>query len=76
MSENKEILSALMQTLNDRKKSDPESSYVASLYAKGVDAILNYFNTTKDNFLNNFKEETSKVIKENSEKIIDSIINQ
>mgnify|MGYP001307318113 FL=1 len=40
MSENKEILSALMQTLNDRKKSDPESSYVASLYAKGVDAIL------------------------------------
>jgi phosphoribosyl-ATP pyrophosphohydrolase len=40
VSENKEILSALMQTLNDRKKSDPESSYVASLYAKGVDAIL------------------------------------
>ncbi|MEG3591782.1 MAG: phosphoribosyl-ATP diphosphatase [Pseudomonadota bacterium] len=40
MNDNKEILSALMQTLNDRKKSDPESSYVASLYAKGVDAIL------------------------------------
>jgi len=40
VNDNKEILSALMQTLNDRKKSDPESSYVASLYAKGVDAIL------------------------------------
>ena len=40
MNDNKEILSALMQTLNDRKKSDPESSYVASLFAKGVDAIL------------------------------------
>ena len=42
----------------------------------GIDDILNYVNTIKDNFVNNFKEETSKVIKENSEQIIDSIINQ
>ncbi len=34
------ILSRLAQTLESRKGADPGSSYVASLYSKGTDAIL------------------------------------
>ena len=35
-----EILSELADVLEQRKQADPESSYVAKLYAKGLDAIL------------------------------------
>ncbi len=35
-----DILSKLADTLEERKKADPDSSYVASLYAKGLDKIL------------------------------------
>lgn len=35
-----DILNRLAQVLEARKQADPESSYVASLYAKGLDAIL------------------------------------
>jgi phosphoribosyl-ATP pyrophosphohydrolase len=35
-----EILSRLAETLESRKSADPASSYVAKLYAKGLDAIL------------------------------------
>ncbi|MDO9191252.1 MAG: phosphoribosyl-ATP diphosphatase [Sulfurimicrobium sp.] len=35
-----EILSRLAETLESRKHADPDSSYVAKLYAKGLDAIL------------------------------------
>ncbi len=35
-----EILSRLADTLEARKQADPASSYVARLYAKGLDAIL------------------------------------
>ena len=35
-----EILSRLAETLEARKGADPQSSYVAKLYAKGLDAIL------------------------------------
>ena len=35
-----DVLSALYDTLQSRKQSAPDQSYVASLYAKGVDAIL------------------------------------
>lgn len=35
-----DILLKLAEVLNERKGADPESSYVAALYAKGVDAIL------------------------------------
>ena len=35
-----ELLNKLSEILEERKKADPESSYVASLYAKGEDAIL------------------------------------
>jgi len=35
-----EILSRLAETLESRKNADPASSYVAGLYAKGLDAIL------------------------------------
>lgn len=35
-----EVLSRLAETLEGRKLADPESSYVAKLYAKGLDAIL------------------------------------
>ncbi|MDD5364952.1 MAG: phosphoribosyl-ATP diphosphatase [Gallionellaceae bacterium] len=35
-----EILSRLADTLEDRKLADPQVSYVAKLYAKGLDAIL------------------------------------
>ncbi|MBU2864364.1 phosphoribosyl-ATP diphosphatase [Reinekea marina] len=35
-----DILSTLAKTLEDRKKAEPETSYVSSLYAKGLDKIL------------------------------------
>ena len=34
------ILPALTQILEERKQQDPEQSYVASLYASGLDKIL------------------------------------
>ncbi len=34
------ILDRLAETLESRKRADPQSSYVAKLYAKGLDAIL------------------------------------
>jgi len=35
-----DILQRLTETLGERKKASPESSYVAKLYIKGEDAIL------------------------------------
>ncbi|AUB80880.1 phosphoribosyl-ATP diphosphatase [Candidatus Thiodictyon syntrophicum] len=35
-----DILERLADVLETRKQADPESSYVARLYAKGLDAIL------------------------------------
>ncbi len=35
-----DVLNALAQTLESRKNADPDSSYVASLYDKGLDEIL------------------------------------
>jgi phosphoribosyl-ATP pyrophosphohydrolase len=35
-----DTLSRLAEVLEERKQGDPDSSYVASLYAKGLDAIL------------------------------------
>ena len=35
-----DILGRLAETLEARKSADPPSSYVAKLYAKGLDAIL------------------------------------
>ncbi len=35
-----DILNRLAETLEARKSADPQSSYVAKLYAKGVDSIL------------------------------------
>ena len=35
-----DILKQLEQVLEERKAADPESSYVAGLYSKGLDAIL------------------------------------
>ena len=35
-----EVLRELAATLEARKQADPDSSYVARLYAKGLDAIL------------------------------------
>lgn len=35
-----DILQKLAETLEARKSADPQSSYVAKLYAKGNDAIL------------------------------------
>lgn len=35
-----DILKQLEQVLGERKNADPESSYVAKLYDKGLDAIL------------------------------------
>jgi phosphoribosyl-ATP pyrophosphohydrolase len=34
-----EVLHRVAGTLAERRRADPESSYVASLYAKGVDTI-------------------------------------
>ena len=35
-----DVLSRLSKLLEERKSADPTSSYVAKLYAKGMDAIL------------------------------------
>ncbi|MFL6713595.1 MAG: phosphoribosyl-ATP diphosphatase, partial [Sulfurifustis sp.] len=35
-----DVLTKLAQTLEARKHASPDSSYVAGLYAKGLDAIL------------------------------------
>ena len=35
-----DTLSRLAEVLDQRKQADPDSSYVAKLYAKGLDAIL------------------------------------
>jgi phosphoribosyl-ATP pyrophosphohydrolase len=35
-----DILTRLAMVLEERKQAEPESSYVARLYAKGLDAIL------------------------------------
>lgn len=35
-----DVLSKLAQVLEQRKQAEPDSSYVASLYSKGLDAIL------------------------------------
>jgi len=35
-----DVLERLAQVLEERKQADPDSSYVAGLYAKGLDAIL------------------------------------
>lgn len=37
---NSEILAQLGEILQQRKGAEPDSSYVASLYSKGLDAIL------------------------------------
>lgn len=39
-SSGQDILDRLAETLEARKQADPQSSYVAKLYAKGLDAIL------------------------------------
>lgn len=35
-----DVLARLAEVLEDRKNADPDSSYVARLYAKGLDSIL------------------------------------
>lgn len=39
-NDNADVLARLAQVLEARKQADPASSYVAGLYAKGLDAIL------------------------------------
>jgi len=40
MSNNNDILTEVAKVLHSRKSAEPDSSYVASLYIKGLDAIL------------------------------------
>ncbi|MBL4865255.1 MAG: phosphoribosyl-ATP diphosphatase [Pseudomonadales bacterium] len=40
MSNNSDILAALGDILEERKSASPDSSYVASLYSKGLNKIL------------------------------------
>lgn len=40
LSNHQDILTALDNVLNERKNADPQSSYVASLYHKGINKIL------------------------------------
>ncbi|MBI2382481.1 MAG: phosphoribosyl-ATP diphosphatase [Gammaproteobacteria bacterium] len=40
MTAPQDVLAQLYATLLERKQADPKSSYVASLYAKGLDSIL------------------------------------
>lgn len=39
MSSPADVLSQLLTTIESRKGADPKASYIASLYAKGVDGI-------------------------------------
>ncbi|MCR4301208.1 MAG: phosphoribosyl-ATP diphosphatase [Sulfuricaulis sp.] len=39
-SDKSDVLNKLAEVLESRKGADPQSSYVAGLYAKGLDAIL------------------------------------
>lgn len=40
MNASNDILGRLAETLEARKQADPSASYVAKLYARGLDAIL------------------------------------
>jgi phosphoribosyl-ATP pyrophosphohydrolase len=40
MEKHDDIVASLTQTLEDRKSADPDSSYVASLYAAGLNRML------------------------------------
>lgn len=40
MTNSSDILQQLAEVLEQRKKQDPQKSYVADLYAKGLDVIL------------------------------------
>ena len=40
MSETESVFAQLTQVLQERKTADPDSSYVAKLYHKGLDTIL------------------------------------
>jgi phosphoribosyl-ATP pyrophosphohydrolase len=40
MNQGDDILDRLAETLEARRQASPETSYVAKLYAKGLDAIL------------------------------------
>jgi len=40
MNDNDNILTEVAKVLHSRKSAEPDSSYVASLYTKGLDAIL------------------------------------
>ena len=40
MTENRNILDAVYEVIQDRKTNPSEQSYVASLYAKGLDKVL------------------------------------
>ena len=40
MTQQQDVLTRLADLLEARKQADPDSSYVASLYAKGLDAVL------------------------------------
>lgn len=40
INDNRDVLHRVAATLEERKQAAPESSYVAALYGKGLDAIL------------------------------------
>ena len=42
-----DVLNRLAETLAARKSADPKSSYVAKLYAQGLDAIQNAVSTAR-----------------------------
>ena len=44
-----DILNKLAEMLEARKQADPDSSYVAGLYSKGLDAILKKIGEEKTN---------------------------
>ena len=43
-----DVLSALQLVLEERRQAAPESSYVASLHAKGLNKILEKIKKTKN----------------------------
>lgn len=56
------VLSELVKAIEQRKKASPEKSYVASLYAKGLDRILAKIEEESSELIDAAKENTKKEV--------------
>ena len=69
------IINELAEVLIDRKKADPDTSYVASLYAKGSTGILEKIEEESNELVNAAKTgETDSVIHETADLWFHSLV--